>query len=45
MVHIHSDPSARKLYKKKTAKCLRKNHDIKLVKDALSLLKKIPNTH
>ena len=43
--HIHSDPSARKLYKKKTAKCLRKNHDIKLVKDALSLLEKIPNTH
>ena len=43
--HIHSDPSARKLYKTKTAKCLRKNHGIKLVKDALSFLDGVTNAH
>ena len=29
--HVHSDQSARKLYKSRMAKCLRKKHNIKLV--------------
>jgi len=43
--HIHSDRSARKLYKTKTAKCLRKKHSTKLVRDALVTLEKVSDLH
>ena len=43
--HIHSDKSARKLYKTKTAKCLRKKHNIKRVKDTLRILERVNETH
>ena len=33
--YVRSAPSAKKLYKTKAAKCLRKKHKLKLVKDAL----------
>ena len=43
--HVHSDQSARKLYKTKTAKCLRKKHNTKLVRDALQTLERLSETH
>ena len=43
--HIQSDQSARKLYKSRTAKCLRRRHSVKLVRDALHLLGSISETH
>jgi len=43
--HVRSVPSARKLYKTKKAKCLRKKHNIKLVGDALDLLNNTPENH
>ena len=43
--HIQSDPSARKLYKTKTAKCLRKHHKVKLVRDALKVLVTLGGDH
>ena len=43
--HVHSAPLAKKLYKTKTAKCLRKKHGVKLVNDALKILEKITNDH
>ena len=43
--HTKSVPSARKLYKTKTAKCLRKNHKIKLVSDTTSLLSRVTTGH
>ena len=43
--HAHAVPAARKLYKTKTARCLRKKHNVKLVRDALSILENIPENH
>ena len=43
--HVHSSQSARKLYKTKTAKCLRKKHNIKIVRDAMLLLGKVSESH
>ena len=43
--HIRSDKSARKLYKTKAAKCLRKKHNVKLVKDALQTMEEIDEHH
>jgi ribonuclease HI len=43
--HIRSDPSARKLYKTKTAKCLRKKHGIRLAGDALRMLENTDESH
>ena len=43
--HIQSDQSARRLYKMKTAKCLRKKHSTKMVKDALQILEGVSETH
>jgi len=43
--HTKSVPSARKLYNTKTAKCLRKTHEIRLVRDITKILEKINKTH
>ena len=43
--HAHTISAARKLYKTKTAKCLRKKHNIRLVRDALTLLENVPDNH
>jgi hypothetical protein len=43
--HVHSAPSARKLYRTKTAKCLRNKHQIRLVQDAVKLLSSVCDTH
>jgi len=43
--HTKSVPSARKLYNTKTAKCLRKNHGIKLVRDVTTILDKLDDRH
>ena len=43
--HVRSAPSAWKLYKKKTAKCLRRKHNVKLVKDALRIIEQITDEH
>ena len=43
--HAHSAPLARKLYKTKTVKCLRKKHQVKLVKDVLSTIMNTPDDH
>ena len=43
--HARSVPSARRLYKTKTAKCLRKKHQIRLVQDAMELIGEIPTNH
>ena len=43
--HIRSEPSARRLYKTKVAKCLRKKHSIRLVKDALKIVENTGNEH
>ncbi|KAF9784119.1 hypothetical protein BJ322DRAFT_985095, partial [Thelephora terrestris] len=43
--HAKSDPTARRLYKTKTAKCLRKKHNVRLVKDATELLTRIGDDH
>ena len=43
--HIQSDPSARRLYKTKTAKCLRKRHKVILVRDALKVLVTLGGDH
>ena len=43
--HARSDPSTRKLYKTKTAKCLRKKHGIHLVSDALRMMDQTPEDH
>jgi exonuclease III len=43
--HVHSVPAARKLYKTKPAKCLRKNHGVILVKDATQILDRTPDDH
>jgi len=43
--HTKSITSARKLYNTKTAKCLRKNHGIRLVRDVTKILGKINETH
>ena len=43
--HVHSTPAARKLYKKKTAKCLRKKHDTRLVRDAVNLIQGVNADH
>jgi ribonuclease HI len=43
--HIHSAPSTRRLYKTKHAKCLRKNHNIRLTRDVLSLINELNDDH
>ena len=43
--HARSAPSIRKLYRTKTARCLRKKHGIRLVKDALEMLDQTPDEH
>ena len=43
--HTQSKPSARKLYKTKSAKCLRRKHGIRLVKDALLVLDQVSEEH
>ena len=43
--HTKSTPSARRMYKLKPAKCLRRNHGVKLVKDATSILTKAGEDH
>jgi ribonuclease HI/exonuclease III len=43
--HIHSDQSARRLYKSKTAKCLRKKHNMRLVRDAIRALETTGEDH
>ena len=43
--HAKSDPTARKLYKTKEAKCLRRKHHIKLVKDATDHLASVSDNH
>jgi len=43
--HIRSAQTARKLYKTKTAKCLRRKHGIKLVRETLQLLDNVNEQH
>lgn len=43
--HACSVPSARRLYKTKTAKCLRKKHQVKLVGDVLETIANTPEDH
>ena len=43
--HTKSDPSARKLYRTKVARCLRGTHGIKLVRDATTLLGGVGENH
>ena len=43
--HARSAPSVRRLYKTKTAKCLRKKHGMKLVKDAMTTLQHTTDEH
>ena len=43
--HTKSDPSARKLYRTKVARCLRGTHGVKLVKDATALLGGVGENH
>ena len=43
--HTKSVPSARKLYKTKAAKCLRKKHSVKWVWDATALLSQFDGSH
>jgi ribonuclease HI/exonuclease III len=43
--HVHSKPAARKLYRTKTAGCLRRKHRVRLVQDAVTMLGSISNDH
>ncbi|KAF9778452.1 hypothetical protein BJ322DRAFT_989606, partial [Thelephora terrestris] len=43
--HVKSDQSAKKLYKTRPAKCLRKKHHVKLVEDATNLLGSVSENH
>ena len=43
--HARSMPSVRKLYKTKTAKCLRRKHQMKLVRDAVATLALMGEDH
>ena len=43
--HIRSESSVRRLYRTKTAKCLRKKHGIRLVRDALRILENVEEEH
>ncbi|KAF9783392.1 hypothetical protein BJ322DRAFT_1008493, partial [Thelephora terrestris] len=43
--HAKSNPTTRKLYKTKEAKCLRQRHHIKLVRDATTYLANIDGRH
>ena len=43
--HVHTAPSARKLYKTKNAKCLRKNHNVRTVRDAVSVISELAEDH
>ena len=43
--HIKSNPSARALYRSKTARCLRKRHNVSLVSDALQMIDEIDEEH
>lgn len=43
--HTCSEPSARKLYNTRVAKCLRKTHRIRLVKDATAMLRGLGEDH
>ncbi|KAF9791076.1 hypothetical protein BJ322DRAFT_999121, partial [Thelephora terrestris] len=43
--HAKSDPSAKKLYKTKHAKCLRKKHRVRLVKEATAILAEVGDNH
>ena len=43
--HVHSEPSARRLYRTKAASCLRKKHRVRLVRDVVDLLSSVNDAH
>ena len=43
--HARSAPSVRRLYKTRAARCLRKKHGIRLVRDVLRMLDRTPDEH